>query len=152
MFSAETMITMGDSTSKNINLIRVNDIIVNKLLKAVKVTYTHTVTAQPAVGIQLNNGSGVFYCDSSVKFLCHNVATSGSHLSDCSSIENIHNYTGTSSYLKSSSIMFGSDSDISITTYDDPVSPHIKTLYCIHTNDPTQTFFANKVIVMCNSH
>ena len=151
MFSAETMITMGDSSYKHINLIKVNDIIVNKLLKAVKVTQIHKIIAQAAVGIQLNNGTGVFYCDSSSKFLCHNIETNNSHVSDYTTIEDLHNFSGHSAYLKSSPIMFGSDTDVSITTYDDPTPPHIKDLYCLHTNDQTQTFYANKVITLCDS-
>jgi len=151
MFSEEATISMADGTQKNIDKIKVNDLILNKLNIPVKVYQINKYTDHNSVGIQLNNGTGVFYCDNRVKVLCHNIDLNGSSMSNFISISDVHNYTGTSSKLKSSSKVFSPMSDVSITTYDDPVSPHVKDLYCIHTSDSTQTFYVNKIIASCEN-
>ena len=151
MFSEEATISMVDGTQKNINNIKVNDLILNKLNIPVRVYQINKYTERNSVGIQLNNGTGVFYCDPNVKVLCHNIALNGTNMSDFISISDVHNYTGSSSALKSSSKVFSPESNVSITTYDDPVSPHIKDLYCIHTSDSNQTFYVNKIIASCEN-
>lgn len=149
MFSEEATISMADGTQKHIDKIKVNDLILNKFDIPVRVNSIHKEEDHNSVGIQLNNGTGVFYCASDVKVLCHNIASNGTTISDFITISEVHNYTGTSSKLKSSSKVFSPESDVSITTYDDPVSPHIKDLYCIHTSDAKQTFYVNKIIASC---
>jgi len=149
MFSEEASISMADGTQKRINKIKVNDLILNKLNIPVKVNSIHKLEARNSVGIQLNNGTGVFYCDPDVKVLCHNIASNGNVISDFCTISSVHNYSGASSKLKSSSKAFSPESDVSITTYDDPVSPHIKDLYCINTSDSSQTLYVNKIIALC---
>jgi hypothetical protein len=149
MFSEEAIISMANGSQKHIDKIKVNDVVLNKLNQPVSVNKIEKYTAHASVGIQLNNGTGVFYCDPSVKVLCHNIALNGNSTSDFYSISDVHTYSGTSSRLKSSSKMFSPESDVSITTYDDPTPPHIKDLYCIHTSDSTQTFYVNKIIASC---
>lgn len=152
MFSEEAMIKMANGSQKNIDDIRVNDLILNKLNQPVIVNRVHKYTARESVGIQLNNGTGVFYCDPNVRVLCHNIGLNGNSTSDFINISDVHTYSGISSKLKSSMKMFSPESDVSITTYDDPVSPHIKDLYCIHTSDSSQTFYVNKIIVLSNDN
>lgn len=147
MFSEEATISMPDGTQKTIDKIKVNDLILNKFNIPVRVHSIHKAEDHNSVGIQLNNGTGVFYCASDAKVLCHNIASNGTNISEFITISESHNYSGTSSKLKSSSKFFSPESDVSITTYDDPVSPHIKDLYCIHTSDSKQTFYVNKIIV-----
>jgi hypothetical protein len=150
MFSEEATISMANGSQKNIDKIRVNDIILNKLNHPVTVNKIQKYTAHASVGIQLNNGTGVFYCDPNVNVLCHNIALNGNSTSEFNSISSVHTFSGTSSKLKSSSKMFSPESDVSITTYDDPVTPHIKDLYCIGTSDSSQTFYVNKIIASCD--
>jgi hypothetical protein len=149
MFSEEATISMADGTQKHIDKIKKNDIILNKLNLPVTVNQIEKYTGHTSVGIQLNNGTGVFYCDPNVKVLCHNIASNGNNISDFCTISSVQTYSGASSKLKSSSKVFSPESDVSITTYDDPSPPHIKDLYCIHTSDSTQTFYVNKIIVSC---
>lgn len=152
MFSEEARISMANGTQKNIDKIKVNDLILNKLNLAVSVNRVHKYTAHGTVGIQLNNGTGVFYCDPDVKVLCHNIASNGNNISKFCTISSVHTYSGTSSKLKSSSKIFSPESDVSITTYDDPTPLHIKDVYCIHTSDSTQTFYVNKILVLCDDN
>lgn len=149
MFSEEATISMADGTQKTIDKIKVNDLILNKFNIPVRIHSIHKFEAHNSVGIQLNNGTGVFYCASDVKVLCHNIAANGTNMSDFITISDVHNYTGASSKLKSSPKVFSPESDVSITTYDDAVSPHIKDLYCIHTSDSKQSFYVNKIIASC---
>lgn len=151
MFSSETMISMTDGSKKPISTIRVNDSILDKLNLPMKVTEVNKYLNHEAVGIQLNNGTGVFYCDRDVKFLCHNVNNNGTSTVGYSSINNIHTFSGSSSRLKSSPKVFSPESDVSITTYDDPTPSHTKDLYCIHTNDGTYAFYVNGVITTCEN-
>ena len=152
MFSEEATVRMADGTQKNIKRIKINDKILNKLNIPVAVSRVHKFVGHTCVGIQLNNGTGVFYCSPNVKVLCHNVALDGSNIADFCTISSSHNYAGTSSKLKSSSKVFSPESDVSITTYDDQSPPHTKDLYCIHTSDSTQTFYINKIIVLCEDN
>lgn len=149
MFSEEATISMADGTQKHIDKIKINDVILNKLNLPVTVHQIEKHTGYASVGIQLNNGTGVFYCDPNVKVLCHNIELNGNNVSDFFTISSIHTYSGSSSKLKSSSKVFSPESDVSITTYDDPTPPHIKDLYCIHSSDSTQTFYVNKIIASC---
>lgn len=149
MFSEEAIVNMADGTFKQINNIKVNDVILNKFNLPVTVHQVHEYLASTSVGIQLNNGTGVFYCNPNAKVLCHNTNQNGNSIVSFNTISSVHNYNGASSKLKSSSKVFSPGSDVSITTYDDPTPPHIKDLYCIHTSDSSQTFFINKIITSC---
>ena len=150
MFSSDTIVSMANGTFKNINHITVNDMILDKLNTSVRVVRTSVHPEHICVGIQLNNGTGVFYCDPNVKFLCHNILNNGNVVSQYSSISSINEFSGISSKLKSSSKVFSNQSDVSITTYNDPTDHIKKDLYCLYTNDGTQTFYVNKVITMCD--
>lgn len=149
MFSAEATVSMADGTQKHINNIKINDVILNKLNLPIKVNRIVVSVGHISVGVQLNNGTGVFYCDPDVKVLCHNVASDGSSMSNFNTISSVHTYSGISSKLKSSSKVFSPESDVSITTYDDPTPSYTKDLYCVFTSDSSQTFHVNKVIVSC---
>lgn len=145
MFSQEATISMADGTQQMINNIRVNDIILNKLNVPVKVDRIHIYPSHLCVGVQLNNGTGVFYCDPNVKVLCHNTENNGSTIIDFRTISSV---ISTGSTLKSSSKVFSPNSNVSIITYND--NNYVKDLYCIHISDSTQAFYINKVIVLCD--
>ena len=144
MFSAESMISMADGSTKHINLIAINDTIYNKLLEPVKVDRLHNIQNYTVSSVLLNNGTGVFYCAPSAMFLAHTSHTNGNHISDYLPISEAYSL---GSKLKSNGRIFSPESDITISTYEASTP---KTVYYIHTLDIDQTFIVNGVIVKCN--
>jgi hypothetical protein len=116
MFSAETLVNMSDGTKKHINLITVGNIVMNKLLKPVKVSRVHTLTNQQIVSILLDNGTSLFHCAPTTKFLSHTLNVDSSHSTGFLPITTIHSNR---SLLKKSNKLLSTESDVSISTYDD---------------------------------
>lgn len=145
MFSEETLINMSDGTKKQINLINVGDKIMNKNLKPVTVSRVHMNTNQQIVSMLLDNGTSLFHCAPTTLFLSHTVNTNN-HTTSSLPINTIHS---NGSLLKKSNKLLANESDVSISTYDD-TNHTLKDVYCIHTIDPTQSFFVNDVITSCN--
>lgn len=146
MFSEEALIKMASGENKSIKLIKVNDIVMNNRNLPVKILAIDQVhDAHDAITLQINNGSGVFYCSPNTKFNYHDTLVDNSHSSGYDIIANI--VAKNNAFLKSSLKTFSSDSDIDILTYDSNVVP--KNLYCFHTNDSSYTFFINGIIVKC---
>lgn len=148
MFSEDTLVNMANNTLKPIKLLKVNDIIINKFKKPVKISKIHILKQQPAVEVQLENISTPFNCSPLTKFASHHVLHDNSHSSYTDSIINIYNSSAVNSRLKNSMVMFSYSSDVAITLFEE--NPILLDLYCIHTNDPSQSFFINDVITFCN--
>lgn len=144
MFSPESIITMGNGTMKNINNVKRGEFIMNKMSKPVRIDNI-TNSDMNVVVIQLNNGSGVFYASPNAEFLSHKINTNGSHLLEKCSINEINTNR---CMLKSSLKLFSTDSDISLTTYDNSDPNLTKMCYTITTLDNTNSFFVNGVIVL----
>ena len=147
MFSGDSKIRMASNNDRNISSIVVGDLIMNKFNKIVKVIAVHSYAAHDSVAVQLNNGSNVFYFSPDTVFMCHHVLNNGSHESHNCIMSEIND---NDAKLKSSGKIFSNESDIEIVTYDPTNVPN--TLYCIHTNDNTNTFFINNIIVSGNVH
>lgn len=146
MFSEEALIKMASGVNKSVKLIKVNDIVMNNRNLPVKIIAVNkAAVAHDAITIQINNGSGVFYCSPSTKFNYHDTLVNNSHSSGYDTIANI--VAKNNAFLKSSLKIFSSDSDIDILTYNAVVVP--KDLYCFRTNDSSYTFFINGIIVKC---
>ena len=146
MYSAETLISMVDGTFKNINNIRVGDKIYNKLFKPVSVSRIHLQENTPVAEIQLNNGTGVFFISPTTKVFSHCSRIDGSQCAEYCTIADTHAEGGK---LKNSIKILSPESDVVFTTFNNSNVSLTKTTYCIHTLDPTRTFFANKIIACC---
>ena len=144
MISTEGLVWMSDGTKKSISLVIVGDIILNKMYLPVTVTRIHNYPAHLAVGVTLDNGTSKFYTYTECKFFCHITNENNSHVSGFDTIANI---VATNGKLKSDSKIFSPQSDVTITNYDNSDTGLTKTLYCLHTNDQSQSFIMNGIIV-----
>ena len=145
MFSEECIVPLADGSTKSISAIVPGDLIINKLLKVVKVRAVTSTTGN-AVAVQLNNGTGVFYTDPTARFLCHYI-NGDSHTSHWDSISTINTHQG---WVKSSMKIFSPETNVSISSYDASNTSLTKTLYTIQNlNDNTNSYFVNGVIVSC---
>lgn len=148
MFSSESVVKMSNGTFKNINNVNRGEFIMNKMNKPVRVD---SITSKElhAVGIQLSNGSNVFYATPDSKFMSHTLNNDGSHSLEKSTIFQIHTK---GCMLKNSLKLFSNETNVTLSTYDDSDPTLTKTLYSISTLDNTLSYFVNGVIVFCDSN
>lgn len=143
MFSAETLITMANGTIKNINSIKPNEFILNKLRKPVQVKRINKTENTQVVEVQLNNGTGTFFCAPNTIFYCHHTTPQGAHTTQYCTISDAHSEEAK---LKNSINLFSPDTDVSITSYDDSNHDLKKDTYTLYAIDESKSFFANGVI------
>ena len=144
MFSAETLITMADGTVKHINLIQQNDFILNKLRKPVQVKRINKIPNAQVVEVQLNNGTGAFFCTPNSIVYCHHTTNDGSHRTQHCSISDA---ASDDAKLKNSISLFSPESDVSITSFNDSNPDLKKDVYSLYAIDETKSFFANGIII-----
>jgi hypothetical protein len=143
MFSQEALVYMADGSKRNINSLRVGEMILNKFRNPVKVNRVIKKDNVPAIAVQLDNGTGLFYTTIDTLVLCH-YGTDGSYVSKFDTIEEVHLRNG---QLKNSIKVFSPESDVEISNYDTSNSTLTKTMYNIQTIDSTNSYFMNGVIV-----
>lgn len=147
MFSREALVYMANGTHKQIDEIKPGDYIMNKLYASTKVLRIHKLANHPAVEVQLNNGTGTFFCPSNVIVYSHHTTPDGKHRMEYTSISDVHT---NGSKLKSSIKSFSPNSDVDITTYNDTDTNLKKDLYCLHLIDTTGSYIINGIITLVN--
>lgn len=145
MFSEETMITMADGTKKNINLLTRGQLILNKNNKMIKVLEVIPYPNRPAVGIQLDNETGVFFTCPNTKVYC-SYQNNNKIIADYLPL---HQVNDNNAILKSSLKMFNPSSNVNIVTYDNTDENLTKTLYKLITVDNGTSYFANGILTNC---
>lgn len=145
MFSSEAVVTMANGTYRSISLVRINDLIMNKFFNPCKVTRITHNTGN-SVSVQLDNDTDAFFTDADALFMCNITEIDSSKTVKNDTISNIF----TNGYkLKNSGKFFSPESEVSIIDYDD--TPVSKTLYCLYTNDKTQTYLINQIVTACET-
>ena len=142
MFSQEALVSMADSTFKNINLLHRGDMILNKFKKPTKVLNVYTHTNQQCVRVQLDNGTNTFYTSPNSIVLCHFRLPNNTIQSEYCHISHVHENKG---YVKTDLKLFSPDSDVLLESYIDTTETH--TLYSLQTSDNSQSYLLNHIIV-----